>query len=262
MVYVFAFYFLFHNNLPFCSRIHHYSFPLKSSIFLKFDLYFLHFCNFDLQLQLHLHILLIHYALNSISALVAILPRSHTNTLVRADHTHTLSHSHKLASVPKLPRSLPPLHITHQLLLLPWHRAGGHHFFALNTLLLLCFRFFFFISLDKCPAFESFDDKVLLWRQWLVRVGATVLRSALIQVTVQPQAELSVSGTDRQTLRVSLDEVEVLPAPVEHFEVGVELVQQRLARTVKMIRHVQRAGCEGTKHIVVRIFNDYQDGTF
>lgn len=99
MVYVFAFYFLFHNNLPFCSRIHHYSFPLKSSIFLKFDLYFLHFCNFDLQLQLHLHILLIHYALNSISALVAMrFCLDHTQTLSHAQITHTLAHSHRFRS--------------------------------------------------------------------------------------------------------------------------------------------------------------------
>lgn len=118
------------------------------------------------------------------------------------------------------------------------------------------------LFLDKCPAFESFDDKVLLWRQWLVRVGTAELRSALVQVTVQPEAELSISGTDRQTLRVALDEVEVLPGPVEHLEVGIKLVQQRLARTVEVIRHVQRAGCEGTKHVVVRILYDYQDGAF
>lgn len=134
--------------------------------------------------------------------------------------------------------------------------GSGHSFLFFVFYFLVCFH------LDKCPAFESFDDKVLLWCQWFVRVGATVLRSALVQVTVQPQAELSVSGTDRQTLRVALDEVKVLPAPVEHLEVGVELVQQRFARTVEVVRHVQRAGCEGTKHIVLRIFYDYQDWAF
>lgn len=63
------------------------------------------------------------------------------------------------------------------------------------------------------------------------------------------QIKYLLSGTDRQTLRVALDEVKVLPAPVEHLEVGVELVQQRFARTVEVVRHVQRAGCEGTKHL-------------
>lgn len=156
MVYVFAFYFLFHNNLPFCSRIHHYSFPLKSSIFLKFDLYFLHFCNFDLQLQLHLHILLIHYALNSISALVAMrFCLDHTHTLSHAQITFSLAHTHS-HRFRNFHGHLPPLHITHQLLLLPWHRAGGRHFLPSTHLLLLCFRSFFCYFLRQMPSIREF----------------------------------------------------------------------------------------------------------
>lgn len=154
MVYVFAFYFLFHNNLPFCSRIHHYSFPLKSSIFLKFDLYFLHFCNFDLQLQLHLHILLIHYALNSISALVAMrFCLDHTHPLSHAQITHTLAHSHRFRSF----RSRSRLCTSHiSCCSSPGIVPGGRHFFALNTLLLLCFRVFFVNFLRQMPSIREF----------------------------------------------------------------------------------------------------------
>lgn len=88
-----------------------------------------------------------------------------------------------------------------------------------------------------------------------------MLRPALVEIAIEPQAEFAVASADRQALRVALDEVEVLPAPVEHLEVGVEFVQQRLARAVKVVRHVQRAGRQGAKYIVVRIFDHYQDGT-
>lgn len=87
-----------------------------------------------------------------------------------------------------------------------------------------------------------------------------MLRPALVEIAIEPQAEFAVPSADRQALRVALDEVEVLPAPVEHLEVGVEFVQQRLARAVKVVRHVQRAGRQRAKYIVVRIFDDYQDG--
>lgn len=87
-----------------------------------------------------------------------------------------------------------------------------------------------------------------------------MLRPALVEIAVEPQAEFAVAGADRQALRVALDEVEVLPAPVEHLEVGVEFVQQRLAGAVKVVRHVQRAGRQRAKYIVVRIFDDDQDG--
>lgn len=87
-----------------------------------------------------------------------------------------------------------------------------------------------------------------------------MLRPALVEIAVEPQTEFSVASADRQALRVALDEVEVFPAPVEHLEVGVEFVQQRLARAVKVVRHVQRAGRQRAKYIVVRIFDDDQDG--
>lgn len=95
---------------------------LKSSISLKFDLYFLHFCNFGLQLQLHLYIiLLINYALNSISALVAMrFYRDHTHTR-SSQVTHPLSHSATLASFPHF-------HVTrlsHSSRSAPCHREGG-----------------------------------------------------------------------------------------------------------------------------------------
>lgn len=143
MVYVFAFYFLFHNNLPFCSRIHHYSFPLKSSIFLKFDLYFLHFCNFDLQLQLHLHILLIHYALNSISALVAMrfcLDHTHTLSHAQITRTHTCSLAHTRIGFEI--SAVAPAFAHHTSVAAPPLAScrGGRHFSALYTLFLLCFR--------------------------------------------------------------------------------------------------------------------------
>lgn len=159
MVYVFAFYFLFHNNLPFCSRIHHYSFPLKSSIFLKFDLYFLHFCNFDLQLQVTFtyitYSLCTKFYLSPCSN--AILPRSRTYTLARADQFLTRTHTHTRIGSEILHGHLPPLHITHQLLLLPWHRAGGRHFSALNTLAFaLLSGFFFCYFLRQMPSIREF----------------------------------------------------------------------------------------------------------
>lgn len=89
-----------------------------------------------------------------------------------------------------------------------------------------------------------------------------MLRPALVEIAVQPQAELAVAGPDRQALRVALDEVEVLPAPVEHLEVGVEFVQQRLARAVEVVRHVQRAGRQGAKNVVVGVLDHDQDGAF
>lgn len=146
MVYVFAFYFLFHNNLPFCSRIHHYSFPLKSSIFLKFDLYFLHFCNFDLQLQLHLHILLIHYALNSISALVAMrLCLDHTHTLSHAQITFSLAHTHTRigSEISTVISRLCTSHIS--CCSSPGIVQGVATFPPSTHLLLLCFRDFFLL---------------------------------------------------------------------------------------------------------------------
>lgn len=48
-------------------------------------------------------------------------------------------------------------------------------------------------SLDKCPAFDSFDDKILLRGQRFIGIGAARLRATLIQITVQPQTEFTAA---------------------------------------------------------------------
>jgi hypothetical protein len=122
-------------------------------------------------------------------------------------------------------------------------------------------------SLDEGPALEGFDDEILFGRKRLVWICAAALWSALVEVTVEPQTEFSagnrqwvtwgqafisrnlLASTNRQTLRISLDEVEVLATPMKNFEAGVELVQKRFARAVEVIGHVQRTRCESTKNL-------------
>lgn len=121
-----------------------------------------------------------------------------------------------------------------------------------------------FIPLNKCPAFNSFYNKVLARGQGFIGVRAARLSPSLVQVTVQPQTKLStarkkdrirgdtlnykttpdkysLSRSDGQTLGVALDKVQVLAGPVEHLEAGIELEEQTLAGAVKVVRDVQRA---------------------
>lgn len=151
----------------------------------------------------------------------------------------------------------------------------------------LCFLFFVVVVcavfLHKRPAFHGFHDKVLLRRQRLIGVRAAALRATLVQITVQPQTEFatvemygimwllqahahiiiiaqpvdvhSLAGTDRQALRIALDEVQILAGPVEHFEAGIELVQQRLAGAIEQIGHVQSARCQRSKYLCARKTN-------
>lgn len=83
-----------------------------------------------------------------------------------------------------------------------------------------------------------------------------MLRSTLVQITIQPQAEATVSSANRKGLHVALNEVHVLASPMEHFEAGIEFVEQGLAGTVKVIGNMQRAGGQSTKYIVLCILDD------
>jgi len=100
-----------------------------------------------------------------------------------------------------------------------------------------------------------------LWRQRLIAVCAALLRSSLVQITIQPQAKTtakkkrfkqklasarralsasnSLSSANRKALHVSFDEVHILASPMEHLEAGVKLVEQGLTGAVKVIRHMQ-----------------------
>lgn len=50
-----------------------------------------------------------------------------------------------------------------------------------------------FLLLNKCPAFNSFYNKVLARGQGFIGVRAARLSPSLVQVTVQPQTELSTA---------------------------------------------------------------------
>lgn len=58
-----------------------------------------------------------------------------------------------------------------------------------------------------------------------------------------------LSSANRKGLHVALDEVHVLASPMEHFEAGIEFVEQGLAGTVKVIGNMQRAGGQSTKYL-------------
>lgn len=47
------------------------------------------------------------------------------------------------------------------------------------------------VSLNKRPALERFDNKIFFRRQRLVWICTTALWPALVEVSVEPQAELS-----------------------------------------------------------------------
>lgn len=131
-------------------------------------------------------------------------------------------------------------------------------------------------DLNKCPAFNCFYNKILARGQGFIAISAARLRTSLVQVSVQPQTELStekrqkyqmlvpewfavinsLSRSDGQTLGVALDEIQILAGPMEHLKAGVEFEQETLARPVKMIRHVQRTRRQSTKNIIVRVLDD------
>lgn len=58
-----------------------------------------------------------------------------------------------------------------------------------------------------------------------------------------------LSGADRQALVVALDEVQVVPGPVERLEPRRKPKEQGLTGTVKVVAHVQGARGQRTKHL-------------
>lgn len=67
-----------------------------------------------------------------------------------------------------------------------------------------------FIPLNKCPAFNSFYNKVLARGQGFIGVRAARLSPSLVQVTVQPQTKLS---TARKKDRVRYDTLNYKTTP-------------------------------------------------
>lgn len=68
-----------------------------------------------------------------------------------------------------------------------------------------------FIPLNKCPAFNSFYNKVLARGQGFIGVRAARLSPSLVQVTVQPQTKLS---TARKKDRIRGDTVNMDPLQI------------------------------------------------
>jgi len=66
----------------------------------------------------------------------------------------------------------------------------------------------------------------------------------LIQIIIY-----SLSSPDRQALVVAFDEVHVVTGPIVHLKVRTECEQQRFARTVEMVAHLQRTRCQRTEHL-------------
>lgn len=83
----------------------------------------------------------------------------------------------------------------------------------------------------------------------------------MVEVTIEPQPELSVSGTDGERLVVALDEIHVVPCPVVHLDVWGEPEEERLPGAVEVVGHLECTGRQSTEYIVLSILNDEEDGT-
>ena len=58
-----------------------------------------------------------------------------------------------------------------------------------------------------------------------------------------------LSGADGQAFVVTLDEVKIVAGPVERLEFRREFEEERLAGSVEMVAHVQRARGQRTEHL-------------
>lgn len=52
-----------------------------------------------------------------------------------------------------------------------------------------CYHYCCCCFLNKCPAFECFNNKIFLRRQWFIAICTAGLRTSLIQITIQPQTK-------------------------------------------------------------------------
>ena len=103
------------------------------------------------------------------------------------------------------------------------------------------------LSVGESPAFERLYREVALPRERVVVERRAGLRPPLVEVGVDPDAELAVARAHDEAVGVALEEVLVLARPLEGRKVGPQREDEGLARSLHGLALPGRRGEVGAE---------------